>query len=268
MPEGHTIHRIAADHHRDFAGQHLRISSPQGRFAEGASILDGALLLDVQAYGKHLIYNWDRAILHVHLGLYGKFRRQPSPPCEPRGQVRLRFVGDTWTSDLNGPTACELMTSADVQRLLNRLGADPLRPDAVPERAWNRISKSRTAIGAVLMNQQIIAGVGNIYRSEVLHLLKIHPNREARSLQRHEFEALWQLLVELLRIGKQHNRIIIASPEEVGKPRSRMNQDERLLIYKKERCSRCKQPVESWTLAARKVFACPVCQPLSVNTTN
>ena len=262
MPEGHTIHRIAADHNREFAGQSLRTSSPQGRFAEGAQVLDGGRLLDVHAYGKHLIYNWDRATLHVHLGLYGKFRRHLSPPPEPRGQIRLRVTGDKSAFDLHGPTACELMTSADVQRLLNRLGADPLRPDADPEQAWHRISKSRSAIGAALMNQSIIAGVGNIYRSEVLHLLGIHPNRAARSLHREEFERLWKMLVELLQIGMRHNRIIIASPEVVGKPRSRMNRGERLLIYKKERCGQCQHLVESWMLASRKVFACPKCQPL------
>ena len=260
MPEGHTIHRLAADHNRDFAGQQLNVSSPQGRFAAGARELDGRLLTAVQAHGKHLLYDWDGRTLHVHLGLYGKFRRHKSPPPEPRGAVRLRVIGPQLAFDLNGPTACEVLTNAEVSSLLDRLGVDPLRADADPEKAWDRIRRSSAPIGTVLMNQNIIAGVGNVYRAEILHLLQMHPERKASSLQREEFDALWRLTVHLLQIGKRYNRIIIADPADVGKPRGRMTRDERLLVYKKDFCSRCDGPIESWLLAARKVFACPRCQ--------
>lgn len=261
MPEGHTIHRLAADHRRDFCHQKLTVSSPQGRFRSGARVLNGRQLLDVDAYGKHLLYDWDGRTLHIHLGLYGKFRRQRQPMPEPRGQVRLRVVGADAGFDLNGPAACELLTRSQVQALLNRLGEDPLRKDADPDRVWDRICRSRSPIGTVLMNQNVIAGVGNVYRSEVLHLLNIHPARKASTLTRSEFDALWQRIVELLQIGKRYNRIIIADPDDVGKPRSRMNRQERLLVYKKTFCSQCEAPIQSWKLAGRTVYACPACQP-------
>jgi endonuclease VIII len=260
MPEGHTIHRLAADHNRDFSGLTLAVSSPQGRFASGARTLNRRILRSVDAHGKHLLYDWDGKTLHVHLGLYGKFRHHKSPPPEPRGLVRLRVIGEQKAFDLNGPTACELLTKADVQKLLSRLGVDPLRDDADPNKAWDRIRRTISPIGTVLMNQSIIAGVGNVYRSEILHLLNIHPDRLANTLTRDEFDALWNLTVELLQIGKRYNRIIVANPADVGKPRSRMNHSERLLVYKKEFCARCESPVESWKLAARTVFACPTCQ--------
>lgn len=261
MPEGHTIHRLAADHNRDFSGQRLSVLSPQGRFTSGAKTLNGRILQSVDAHGKHLLYDWEGKTLHVHLGLYGKFRRHKSPPPEPRGAVRLRVIGDKSTFDLHGPTACELMTKASVQQLLSRLGVDPLRHDADPNKAWDRIHRTSSPIGTVLMNQSIIAGVGNVYRSELLHLLNIHPERRANTLTRNEFDALWKLTVELLQIGKRYNRIIVADPSDVGKSRSRMTSSERLLVYKKDFCSRCETPVESWKLAARTVFACPMCQP-------
>ena len=100
------------------------------------------------------------------------------------------------------------------------------------------------------MNQSVIAGVGNVYRSEVLHLLGMHPERKGNSLSQDEFDEMWKLIVELLEIGKRHNRIIIADPKEVGKPRSRMNREERLLVYKKDFCRRCEAPIETWKLAA------------------
>lgn len=260
MPEGHTIHRIAADHNRDFAGKSLLVSSPQGRFESGANILSGRQLINVDAYGKHLLYDWDGETLHIHLGLYGKFRRHQSPPPEPRGAVRLRVVGKDYTFDLNGPTACELLTEPEIKKLLDRLGTDPLRSDADPEKVWERVSRSRSPIGTLLMNQSVIAGVGNVYRSEVLHLLKIHPERKSNTFSRSEFDQMWKLIVNLLKIGKRYNRIITADPKDVGKPRSRMNREERLLVYKKQFCSSCETQIASWQLAARKIFACPICQ--------
>lgn len=192
MPEGHTIHRIARDHGREFAGQKLRVSSPQGRFVDGANVLSGRQLKSVSAKGKHLCY-WfaGEKLLHIHLGLYGKFRQHKLPPPEPRGAVRLRVVGHRSAFDLNGPTRCELLTKAEWERLQNRLGPDPLREDADPERVWERIKKSRQAIGKLLMDQSVIAGVGNVYRSEVLFLLGIHPERAGTQLERDEFDTLW-----------------------------------------------------------------------------
>jgi endonuclease-8 len=104
-------------------------------------------------------------------------------------------------------------------------------------------------------------GIGNIYRSEILYLLNMHPNRIAKSLSRSEFDALWKLSVDLLHTGKRYNRIITTTPADVGKPRSRMNRDERLQIYKKKQCPQCTRDIVNSKLAARTVFACPACQP-------
>ncbi|TWT43338.1 Fpg/Nei family DNA glycosylase [Botrimarina hoheduenensis] len=277
MPEGHTIHRVAKDHGSALVGDKLVATSPQGRFAEGARELSGRTLEKIDAVGKHLLYHWRGPrrtwgpILHVHLGLYGKFRLHrleapsgsptgPRSVPEPRGAVRLRLVGPRAAFDLNGPTCCELIDEAQHTALLERLGPDPLRKDADPERAWNRISKSRTGIGALLMNQSVIAGVGNIYRCEVLHLEGIHPDRPGKELLRCEFDAIWERLVELMRIGVRHNRIIISDPADIGKPRGRMTRDERLRIYKKSACPGCGGAIAEWQIAGRKVFACQSCQ--------
>lgn len=263
MPEGHMIHRLARDQSRDFVGQRLQVSSPQGRFAAGAKLLDGRILEGIDAYGKHLCYRWQgKKLLHIHLGLYGKYRRHRSPPPVPRGQVRLRAVGEKYSFDLNGPNQCELLSSRDWSKLLDRLGPDPLRDDAEPERAWQRIQKSRAAIGGLLLDQSVIAGVGNIYRSEVLYLEGIHPQRQGKSLSREEFDRVWMRLVKLLKVGVRYNRIITADAKQIGKPPSRLNRQERLLIYKKDWCERCDTMIASWKLAARTVFACPNCQPL------
>lgn len=261
MPEGHVIHRIARDQTKQFAGQKLTVLSPQGRFADGAKALSGRRLDAVEAYGKHLFYRFTGGKrLHVHLGLYGKFRSHPAPPPEPVGQVRLRAIGTERAFDLNGPNACHLVTKQEEEVILARLGPDPLRDDADPDLAWQRISRSRAAIGALLMNQEVIAGVGNIYRSEVLFLLGVHPETPGRELSGEQFDRLWEKLTELMEIGLRYNRIIIADPATVGKPRGRMSRSERLLVYKQDRCTTCQTKVKSWQLAARTAYACPKCQ--------
>ncbi|MFN9721036.1 MAG: Fpg/Nei family DNA glycosylase [Planctomycetota bacterium] len=262
MPEGHTIHRLADDHQREFAGQRLLVSSPQGRFATGAQKLHGRELKAVEAHGKHLFYRWERHTLHVHLGLYGKFRRLTLPATDPKGQVRLRIIGTESGFDLNGPNACELLSASEVKALLSRLGADPLRSDSDPEHAWNRISRSRSSIGGLLMDQSVIAGVGNIYRAEILYLLGIHPACPGSSISRNEFQKIWDLAVALMTVGKRYNRIITRDPKEIGKSRTNLSREERLWIYKRDVCPRCNSMVQSWKISSRTVYACPRCQPV------
>lgn len=272
MPEGHTLHRVARDHGKLFVGVPLAACSPQGRFEEEAGRLSGRRVERVEALGKHLFYHWAPKgrskrgeILHIHLGLYGKFRLHKTRDevgawPDPRGAVRLRIEADDAAFDLNGPNRCELLDDAGYQKHMDRLGPDPLRKDADPERAWRRISKSKAPVGAMLMNQEVIAGVGNIYRCEVLHLLGVHPERPGKDLDRGEFDAIWDKLVELMKIGVKYNRIIINDPDEVGKPFGRMTREERLRIYKKEHCPTCGTAIDAWTMAGRNVFACATCQ--------
>lgn len=261
MPEGHTIHRLARDHRRDFVGQELRVSSPQGRFASEACKLDRDRLLGTDAWGKHLFYHWESGrIVHVHLGLYGKFRKHQPPPPEPRGAVRMRVVGERKTFDLIGPTCCELISESDAQKIIDRLGQDPLRDDADPEVVWNRISRSRAPIGTLLLNQSIIAGVGNVFRADALFDQGIHPERPGRELSREEFDGLWQRLCEFLAIGVRYNRIITADPETVGRTRGRMRKGERVLVYSKSTCPECESAIDIWDLGNRRMYACPECQ--------
>ena len=223
--------------------------------------MNGKLLARVEAYGKHLFYWWDtEQVLHIHLGLYGKFRNHVAPPPKPRGAVRLRVVGELHAFDLNGPNVCELIAPAKSAAIAARLGADPLRKDADVERAWLRISGSRAAIGKLLLDQSVIAGVGNVYRAEALFVNALDPQRPGSSLRREQFDALWQTLVEMLRIGVKYNRIITADPKVVGKRPARMNRSERLLCYKKETCPRCAGEIRAWDLGARTIYACPACQ--------
>ncbi len=132
MPEGHTIHRIAGQHRTRFVGRPVSVTSPQGRFLDAAR-LDGRELKAIEAYGKHLLYEFDgRRYVHVHLGLFGKVRTagQPAPPAS--ATVRMRLSVADWYADLVGPTRCRLIDGDQRATLLARLGPDPLRRGADP----------------------------------------------------------------------------------------------------------------------------------------
>ncbi len=261
MPEGHTIHRLARDLKRDLCGQKLQVQSPQGRFAAECHLLDGDHLQKTDAWGKHLFLHWKSGrLVHVHLGLYGKFRRHQSPPPPPRETVRLRMTGVQRCWDLVGPNCCELLSDDGLAKLRQRLGADPLRSDADPDTAWQRIHRSRVAIGSLLLNQSVISGVGNIYRAEVLFDQRLSPELPGNQLTREEFDGIWERLTEWLAIGVRYNRIITTEPDSVGRSRGRMRREERLQVYGREYCTECDAEIECWELGNRWMYACPVCQ--------
>ena len=223
MPEGHALHRLATLHQRRYAGGTVRVSSPQGRFAREAALVDNRTLLRVEAHGKHLLHVFGPdAIVHVHLGLYGRFEEWELPETEPVGQVRMRLVGQSHFTDLRGPTRCEVLTEDEVAALHARLGPDPLRDDADPERAWARLSRSRAPIALALLDQSVLSGVGNAYRAELLFRHGVPPLRESRLIDRELWSRLWTDLVALMRVGERTGRIDTVRPEHepeaMGRP--------------------------------------------------
>ncbi len=225
---------------------------------EGAERLDGRVCEGVEAFGKHLLYAFAGELsLHLHLGLYGRFRTYEGAAPEPRGQVRVRLEARGYTVDCSGPAACEVLEPPQRARLLARIGPDVLRPDADPELAWARIHKSRTGIGALLMDQSVMSGIGNIYRTELLWRRRIHPLIAGRELTRAQFDALWADAVHLLNIGVETGAIVT---REGAGPSTRKYR-ERVNIMAKETCPRCEGPVQRLAIAGRRAFVCPHCQP-------
>ncbi|MFF5130277.1 Fpg/Nei family DNA glycosylase [Streptomyces syringium] len=267
MPEGHTIHRLAADHRDLFAGRPARVSSPQGKFADSAALLDGRVLETAEAHGKHLFLGFAATgWVHIHLGLFGKlgFGTGQAPP--PTATVRLRLANPGAYADLRGPTTCALITDGEKQAIHDRLGPDPLRPGDDPEKAWRRISRSRTTIAALLMDQKVIAGVGNVYRAEVLFRHGVDPYRPGRDLTRSEWDAIWADLVVLMREGVRNNRIDTVrpehTPEAMGRPPRVDDHGGEVYVYRRAHlpCHICDGEIRTAELAARNLFWCPTCQ--------
>jgi endonuclease-8 len=263
VPEGHTLHRLARLHQRRFGGAPVSVSSPQGRFA-GAAV-DGQVLHKSSAWGKHLFHQYAGGpIVHIHLGLYGTFTEWEHSGVVPApvGQVRMRMVGAEYGTDLRGPTVCEVIDEAQVSEVIARLGPDPLRTDADPAWAWSRITKSRRPIGALLMDQTVIAGVGNVYRSELLFRHRIDPYRPGRGVGEAEFDATWTDLVALMKVGLPRGKIVVVRPEHDHGPPSYAAGRPRTYVYRRagEPCRVCGTPIRTAVLEGRNVFWCPTCQ--------
>ncbi|MFN3254487.1 MAG: Fpg/Nei family DNA glycosylase [Ilumatobacter sp.] len=267
MPEGHTIHRIARDHAKLLLGQPISVSSPQGRFGADAERIDGATLDELRPWGKHLFYEWSTGdVGHVHLGLFGKFRvyraAGSSGPPPPRGAVRMRLRSDTGTVDLNGPTACELLTPPERDAILDRLGPDPIHRGAKPDAMYARIERSSRTIGELLMDQSVVAGIGNAFRAEILFVTGIHPWRPGRNLDVAELEAIWTTAQGMLRAGVSSGRILTVSREESGVPPGRrIPRAEATYVYQRATCLRCGSEISRAAMANRTVHWCSTCQP-------
>lgn len=276
MPEGHTLHRLADRITEVFGGHVVRVGSPQGRFADGAARLDGSRLLDADAWGKQLFIRFEAdRLVRVHLGLYGTFEVDDTAADVPLpvGQVRLRLIrsasGTTLPAyaDLRGATTCALVTPEEQDAVLARIGPDPLRADADPDRAWARIGRSAAPIGTLLMDQAVLAGVGNVYRAEVLFRHRIHPLRPGRTLRVSQWQAIWEDLVVLMQEGVVTGRIDTVRgehlPEAMGRPPRVDDHGGEVYVYRRtgQACHICGSAVRADVLAGRNLFWCAHCQP-------
>lgn len=266
MPEGHTIHRLAGELCRAFGGRVVGVSSPQGRFAAGAAVISGVRLVRAEAHGKHLFIGFaGQRWVHVHLGLYGKFDVAAVPAGPVRGEVRMRLTTPDAHADLRGPTRCEVVGDAEKGAVAARLGPDPLRGDD-PGRALERIGRSRAPIGVLLMDQSVLAGVGNVYRAESLFRAGLDPARPGASVPGSVLRSIWADLVGLMELGVKTGRIDTVRPEHepeaMGRPPRVDDHGGEVYVYRRtgQPCLVCGTPVAAGRAAARNLFWCPNCQ--------
>lgn len=264
MPEGHTLHRLARQQTRLLAGRQVAASSPQGRFAAGAARIDGDVVTRVSAYGKHLFYRFRNVpdLLHVHLGLYGTFASGPLPAPPVRGALRLRLETDTAWIDLRGPSACDLLDPVAARRILDRLGPDPLAARADPDRAWQRLRRSRTPIGAALLDQSVVAGIGNVYRAELLFRHRRDPFAPAQRLDEAAWSAMWSDIVTLMRAGVRRGRIVTTEPADRARRSGPVSREDAYYVYRRHGlpCRLDGTIVRVGELGGRRLYWCPTCQ--------
>jgi endonuclease-8 len=292
VPEGNEIHRWAERHTAAFAGKSVRVDGPQGRFTD-ADVLDGRKLERVMAVGKHLGYDFGKdRILHVHLGLQGDFSEGSGPLPDVKGALRLRIWKAAavkrpavpgvskrhgWYSDddgtdnidgdkvawveLRGPMDCSVYSQEKWDGLLKRLGPDPLNGDG-PERMVAKVLKSRKSIGELLMDQTVAAGVGNIYRAELLYRARLSPFCVGKDVEEKTLRSIWKEAGVLMKAGMVDRRIVTTKPADRPHKTGQALKEEAHYVYRRNGrpCFVCGTDVLKKEMAGRNLFWCPVCQ--------
>jgi len=319
MPEGHSVHRIARQFALHFVGHRIAVSSPQGRFADGARQLDGRTMVDSRAVGKQMFLEFEGDLwLRVHLGLYGAWdfagditadattasangrmgqtnqrgtildqdaaedsiasigaprrtrlrmseqEKLESPidsfPPEPIGAVRVRLLTEAAVADLRGPTACEVLTTEEVDAAIAKLGPDPIVDPDGEERFTSTVLRKAAPIALLLMDQSVVSGIGNVYRAELLFRARQNPHTPGRELREEVARALWRDWAHLLDVGVKTGQMLTMDdlgPEDYRKALA--HRDDRHWVYHRTGlpCRVCGTHIVMEELGGRKLYWCP-----------
>ncbi len=295
MPEGNEVHRWAERHTAAFVGRKLNVlPGPNHRFSD-AHLVDGKKLKRVHAVGKHLGYEFgDELFLHVHLGRFGDFTEGCGPLPEPKGALRavlqragsgkparsqkgqphnLTCAHDDGTQpfpaedvdwcELRGPTDCSVYDAAKWQALLDRLGPDPLSNEPGdhdnPQRAFDVILKSKKHIAELLMDQSILAGIGNIYRAELMFRHRVNPFMPGEQVELKTLKAMWKDSIPLLRAGMIDRRIVCTKKADRPSKQEPAPRGEEHYVYRRhgKPCFICGEKILRRDLAGRTLYWCP-----------
>ncbi len=186
-------------------------------------------------------------------------------PPEPVGQVRVRLLTDTVSADLRGPTACEVLDPAQVERIVAKLGPDPLidAGQAAEDRFTAAVTKKATPIALLLMDQTVVAGIGNVYRAELLFRARQNPHTPGRLVPEEHVRHLWKDWAKLLRIGVETGQMMTMDDLDPEAYRAAMaNRDDRHWVYKRQGlpCRVCGTNIAVEEMGGRKLYWCPYCQ--------
>ncbi|KAK9813207.1 hypothetical protein WJX72_010568 [[Myrmecia] bisecta] len=268
MVEGHQCHRVAHAHRKVLVGRKFLARSPNDRFTDGAKAIHQQPLTRIEVHGKNLFYFFGPeqapVVMRIHFGMSGAFRTMALPGKEPRETTRLELINreEGVVAHLSAMTV-QHGDLAFYEQEAAKLGPDPLREDADPELLWERMKGSKKPVGLFLMDQTSVAGIGNIYRAEILFKAGVHPEQPGNTITREAFERIWEHSVVLLQRGFKSGSILTVDPEEaavLGKPWTRR------YVYNHKTCGRCGAFIRTWDMAARTVYACETCQPLIAGT--
>ena len=180
MPEGDTLHRVAHQITVQVCGKRVEAARARSEL-KYAQELAGCRLDRAEARGKHLLLDFDNKLgVHSHLGMTGSWHIYPHGERwrKPASRAALALRFDTHDLVCFSPKLLELNSSARIRRhpLLAGLGPDLLADRFDEAEALRRLRRSRElSVGEALMSQQLVAGIGNVYKSEILFMNRINP---------------------------------------------------------------------------------------------
>jgi endonuclease-8 len=274
VPEGDTIFRAAAAMHRALAGR--VVTGFDTAFAHLARVHDdtpltGRTIETCNSAGKHLLIAFSGdLILRTHMRMSGSWHlyRPGEAWQRPAHQARIRIDTDAWVAvGFNVPVA-EFVRARDLSRnrALASLGPDWLSPAFDRDEARRRLAAAGTRpIAQVLLDQRVVAGIGNVFKSEVLFLCGIHPDRPAEDLAEAERAAIVDIAVPLMRSNTGAGAgAAIVTHRGLRRTTRQAHGEENLWVYGRagKPCRKCGTPIASARRGtdARPTYWCPSCQ--------
>ena len=183
------------------------------------------------------------------------------PFPEVKGILRMRWSTATDWLELRGATDVSVY-SEPWQAVEARLGPDPLEPHADPSAAIACIRKANTPIAALLMDQSVFAGIGNIYRAELLYRARQDPFARGKDVSEKTLNAVWRDAVKLMTGGMEDRRIVTTRAKDRPHPKGKAQPHEVHYVYRRhgQPCFVSGTIIQRQDLAGRTLYWCPTCQ--------
>jgi formamidopyrimidine-DNA glycosylase len=217
----------------------------------------GQTVGDVQRRGKYLVLPLNRDTLLIHLMMSGDLAMLP-PESPPRPHDHTVFtLSSGWQLRFNDPRKFgKVLLLANPDDTLQWLGPEPLSPQFNRNVLAGLLAGRRRALKPLLLDQSVLAGLGNIYADEALHRARLHPMRHSDGLQPEEVAALWRGIRQALRAGLRHNGASIDWVYRGGDFQNHF----RAYGCTGEPCPVCGTPIQRMLLGQRSTHFCPTCQ--------
>lgn len=226
----------------------------------GLSKLPGRKFQGFSRTGKNLIAKLDHGVLWLHMGMTGRLAVM-HPGEEPHKYARVTFyLDDERRIELDDPRRwAGVRLEESEENVLSGLGPDALDADLSEDEFVERVKKKRSPIKAVLMDQSVVAGVGNIYADESLHRVGIHPATRANQISEDQLKQLRSAVRTTL---LQALRYIVDHPDDHGRPYIVDAYDDRMRLRRKKgsECPDCSAELQTQKIGGRTSYFCPQCQ--------
>jgi endonuclease VIII len=259
VPEGDTVFLTASTLRQALRGQ--RLIETDFRLPRLATAdLTGQVVADVVARGKHLFLRTDAGLsLHSHLRMQGEWHvyRPGQRWRVPGHEVRVLLRTEPWVGLGVRLPVCELLPTGEEHRVVGHLGPDPLGTDWDAAEVVRRLRQDlERPIGEAVLDQRVMAGPGNVYKSEICFLRGLSPWTPVGEIE--DPDGFVELLARLLRANRATGRQITTGDPRPGRDR-----------WVTERaglpCRRCGTPIRTARQASygqeRPTYWCPSCQP-------
>lgn len=272
MAEGHAVARWA-DALQQLVGEEVSDIVVSPRWRERADQVRGARLTRVQSHGKHLVLHFSNGwVIHTHAMQYGSWQIGPigQPLRKEERYARLRLTTDRLEALFYHGPVMEVLAADEftTHERFHSLGPDLLHDDFAASSILDALhGQGAREIGDAVLDQHIVAGIGNIYKSEGLFLAAIHPKRRADSIASTEMHVFFGELIPLMQAGRLEHGMTITLPAEL-----RFEPWMRNWVYRRrgQPCFVCATPIEMFRQGEfqRTTYCCPHCQPITADDAN